>query len=133
MTVRDFIKINGGKYDDQVIEYCQTCIENIQSNTTFKNNFKKYNVSLNEFLNLLLQKTQKKLNQLGSEKLDRTEFDQVFKNVIFYNEMINLINDDHINLSSINIDGKIEYLFDEYSIKLFKEKYNINLRKINLS
>lgn len=131
MTVRDFIKKHGGKYTDQVIEYCQTCVDRIKKDKGFINNFNKYDVSISEFLNLLLKKSQENLEVKGNEALNKKDFDKVFQNVVFYNEMAHFIADEteHVGFASIDRFGSLEYKFDEYAIRFFKEKYKIDLSK----
>jgi len=133
MEVRDFVERNGGEYHEQVIEYCQICINTIKNDKGFENNFRKYDVTISEFLNLLLKKSQENLNKKNNEALDKKEFDKVFQNVVFYNEMTHFIADEeeHIKFASIDKIGHVEYHFDPYAIKFFKEKYKVDLSKYN--
>lgn len=128
ISVIEFIKKNGGKYPDEVIEYCQKCMNIVDKDKGFKNNFNKYNVSKLEFLNLLLKKSNTKLQRDGTEALDKAEFDRVFQNVLIYNEVTNLIMDgkEHVKMKDINIDGTLDYIFDDYAIEFFKTKYNVD-------
>jgi len=135
MKVKNFIGKNGGKYNDKVIEYCQICVNTVLTDPSFKTNFQKYDVSVEEFLNLLLRKSQENLEVKGSEALDKKQFDKVFQNVVFYNEMSHFILDDteHIKCASIDKFGNIEYKFDKYAIQFFKDKYKIDLSNYNRS
>jgi len=132
MTVNEFVIKNGGVYSIEVVEYCQTCVDNIVNDKEFKINFQKYDVSVEEFLNLLLKKSQENLEIKGVETLDKKQFDRVFQNVVFYNEMAHFIVDDtgHVRCVSIDKFGNLEYSFDEYAIQFFKDKYNINLSNL---
>ena len=131
MVVKDFVKEYGGEYSENVIEYCQICINTIKKDPSFQINFKKYDVSLKEFLNLLLKKSQENLEEKGNEALNKNQFDKVFQNVVFYNEITHFIADDaeHIKFASLDKFGKIQYQFDNYAINFFKKKYKVDLSK----
>lgn len=116
-------------YNADVIEYSRSVYYKMRDfeREKYLKFFNNNDIKMTDFLNVLMSRSQAKLQETGSEVLDSKEMNKVFSDLLVFKEFLDFLIQDKMSIESITPKGDFVYTVGEEVRNYFKDKYDVDL------
>lgn len=129
----DFDKylIDSGAYNyhNDVIAYTKETYYKMKNfeREKYLNFFNNNNITLTDFLNVFMSRSQSNFDKKGTEILEPNEINKVFSDLLVYSEFLKFLMEDKMGINAITSDGSLIYDIGLEVRDYFKYRYNVDL------